>query len=119
MDACRNLMSEINKGFCLNFESFLMNGCCPCFNCHFDRHVTFFTLLRSTNYSCDKFVWESLGKKVLDQEDTLGSKRRLYKKLADINFERNTAGATAADSKSVHVIIDVNMTAFTLSHVSK
>ena len=43
-----------------------------------------------TNYSGDKFVWKCLGKKVLDQEDTLWSKRPLYKKLA-VNFERNTA----------------------------
>ena len=53
-----------------------------------------YTFERSTNYSGDKFVRKSLSKKVLDQEDTLGSKRPQYKKLA-VNFERNTASSTA------------------------
>ena len=89
-------MSEINKGFSLwTLNKFFMNGCCSCFNYHFDLHVRVCTLLRSTNYSGNKFVWKSLSKKVLDQEDTLGSKSPLYKKLA-VNFERNTASTTAA-----------------------
>ena len=41
-DTCRNLMSEINKGFSLWTSSkFFMNGCCSCFNSHFDHHGRF------------------------------------------------------------------------------
>ena len=35
-------MSEINKGFSLwTLSKFFMNGCCSCFNSHFDHHGRF------------------------------------------------------------------------------
>ena len=66
-------------------------------------HLTLI-LISFTNLTHDAFCWRYFSKKVLDREDTRGSKKPLYKKLAVI-MERNTG---VISERNIAVILEGN-----------